>query len=125
MDSATVAAWVDRYIQAWNSNDAADIGGLFTIDAAYYTSPFDPPWRGREAIVQGWLDRQDAPGDATFRYEVLASTADTGIIRGWTQYHNPPHQYSNIWLIRLDGYGQCREFIEWWMRNDEVLPTSN
>jgi mRNA interferase MazF len=115
MNSATVAAWVDGYIQAWNSNDAMDIGRLFTVDAAYYTGPFDPPWRGREAIVQNWLDRQDASGDTAFRYEILASTAETGIIRGWTQYHQPPREYSNIWLIRFDPHGQCREFTEWWL----------
>lgn len=115
MDSTTVAAWVDRYVQAWNSNDVADIGSLFTVDAAYYTDPFSPPWRGRDAIIQGWLDRRDEPGNTTFRYELLASTADTGLIRGWTQYHNPPREYSNIWLIRFDPHGQCREFTEWWM----------
>lgn len=115
MDAATVMAWVDEYIQAWNSNDVEDIGRLFTVDAAYYTGPFDPSWRGREAIVQGWLGRQDTPGNTTFRYEVLANMADTAIIRGWTHYHHPPREFSNIWLIRFDLHGQCREFTEWWM----------
>jgi hypothetical protein len=34
-----VRAWVNDYLQAWNSNDPATIGALFTEDAAYYTEP--------------------------------------------------------------------------------------
>jgi uncharacterized protein (TIGR02246 family) len=119
MDSTAVAAWVDQYIRAWNSNDPADIGRLFASDADYYTGPFDPPWQGRDAIVRNWLDRQDAPGSTTFRYEVLAATADTSLVRGWTRYHDPPREFSNIWLIRFDAHGHCREFTEWWMQRPE------
>ena len=66
VDKAAVAAWVERYVRAWKTNDPADIGGLFSEDAAYYTGPFDAPWRGRDTIVREWLGRQDAPGTTTF-----------------------------------------------------------
>jgi hypothetical protein len=116
MDSSVVTAWVDRYVRAWNSNDPAEIGALFTDEATYYTGPFDAPWTGRDAIVRGWLDRQDAPGSTAFRYELLATTSDSGIIRGWTQYHEPAREFSNIWLVRFDSNGRCREFTEWWVQ---------
>ena len=29
------AAWLDGYVAAWRSNDAADIGGLFSADVRY------------------------------------------------------------------------------------------
>jgi ketosteroid isomerase-like protein len=115
MDSTLVAAWVEQYVIAWNSNKPDDIGRLFSDDALYFTGPFDEPWRGREAIIQAWLERQDAPGSTTFRYEVLVASGDTGIVRGWTQYYDPPREYSNIWLVRFDGQGRCREFTEWWV----------
>jgi hypothetical protein len=79
-------------------------------------SPFDAPWQGRETIVGKWLARRDAPGAASFRYEVLATTADGGIVRGWTLYRRPRREFSNVWLVRLDSRGRCREFIEWWMQ---------
>ena len=67
MDDANarrVRAWIDSYIQAWNSNDPADIRALFTQDAAYHTEPYSPPWRGRDEIVRQWLDlRCRALGD--------------------------------------------------------------
>lgn len=115
MDSSTVTAWVDQYVRAWNSNDPAEIGALFTDDASYFTGPFDAPWVGRDVIVREWLKRQDALGSTTFRYELLATTVETGVVRGWTLYHDPPTEFSNIWLVRLDPDGRCREFTEWWV----------
>jgi uncharacterized protein (TIGR02246 family) len=119
MDAAAVAAWVDNYVRAWNSNDPVDIGGLFTDDAVYFTGPFDQAWQGRDTIVREWLARQDEPGTTTFRYEVLATGPDVGIVRGWTQYHvEPPSEFSNMWLIRFGADGRCREFTEWWVEKD-------
>ena len=116
MDSSTVTAWVDRYVRAWNSNDPAEIGALFSEEARYYTGPFDAPWTGRDTIVRKWLARQDAPGSTSFRYEVLAVTDEAGIIRGWTQYHQPAREFSNVWLVRFDASGRCQEFTEWWVQ---------
>ncbi len=115
MSNSAVAAWVDRYIAAWNSNDPQDIGRLFTADATYYTAPYREPWRGRDEIVREWIARKDEPQTFSFRYEVLVDGNDPGIVRGWTHYINPLRDYSNLWSIRLDGDGNCSEFIEWWM----------
>ncbi|HWL33579.1 MAG TPA: hypothetical protein VNP89_08230 [Gaiellaceae bacterium] len=59
---AALADWVASYERAWASNDAGEIGALFTDDALYLTAPFRDPWRGRQQIVDGWLDRKDEPG---------------------------------------------------------------
>ena len=61
-----VKAWVERYVQAWNSNDPAAIGSLFTEDAAYHTEPYSQPWRpGRDrppvAGSQGRAGRNPVP----------------------------------------------------------------
>jgi uncharacterized protein (TIGR02246 family) len=117
MTATDLTTWVDGYLQAWASNDPDDIGRLFTDDALYYTAPFREPWRGRDAIVSGWLDRKDEPGDYAFRYEVLAVAGDLGFVRGWTTYTNPPTGYSNLWVIRLAADGRCVEFTEWWMEH--------
>ncbi|HVN55402.1 MAG TPA: nuclear transport factor 2 family protein [Anaerolineaceae bacterium] len=117
MDSKTVENWVEGYTQAWNSNDPADIGALFSEDARYYTSPFvETPWRGRDAIIQHWLQGKDEPGSFRFRYEVLAAAGDTGVMRGWTLYLQPQREYANIWVIRFDDQGRCREFTEFFMQ---------
>jgi uncharacterized protein (TIGR02246 family) len=112
-----VRAWVDRYVQAWNSNDPADIGALFSDDAAYYTEPYRQPWRGRDEIVRRWLERKDEPGDTTFRWRPLTVGPEVAVVQGETVYRDPPHTFSNLWVIRLDADGRCTEFTEWWMEH--------
>jgi hypothetical protein len=115
MDDAQVAAWVEGYVRAWNSNDPADIGALFAVDAAYYTEPYATPHRGRQAIVEDWLARRDEPGETSFRWWPLASSGQVAVVQGETTYRTPPRTYSNLWVIRLDDGGRCSEFTEWWM----------
>ena len=107
--------WIDGYIRAWNTNDSKDIGKLFTEDASYFTGPFDEPWRGREAIIDGWIGCKDEPNTTRFSYEILAIDGNLGVVQGLTEYLKSSTDYSNIWLIRLNSHGVCTEFREWWM----------
>ncbi len=116
-------AWVDRYVQAWNSNDAAEIGALFSEDAAYYTEPFRRPWRGRAEIVRQWLERKDEPGETTFDWRPLAVGPEVAVVQGETTYRTPPNTYSNLWVVRLDAEGRCTEFTEWWMQHPDAGST--
>ncbi len=118
MDADAVRAWVDGYRAVWESNEPEAIGALFTEDARYLTEPYAEPWRGRQAIVAHWLEAKDAPGQTEFRYEVMALAGDLAFVRGWTTYLDPPkREYSNLWIIRLDGDGRCEAFTEWWMKH--------
>jgi ketosteroid isomerase-like protein len=61
-----VQEWLDHYLEAWSSNDPAQIGALFTEDAVYSYRPWQSEKhsaRGREAIVSGWLEQPDDPSD--------------------------------------------------------------
>jgi hypothetical protein len=111
--------WVEGYIHAWDSNDPSEIGALFTESALYYTEPFAKPWRGREEIIEGWLERKDEPGQATFDWRPLVVTAKTAVITGTTTYRDPARVYSNLWIVRLDAEGRCHEFTEWWMEHSD------
>lgn len=116
MDRDTVDRWMRAYIEAWQTNDPASIGALFTEDARYYTAPHREPWGGRQAIVDGWIARKDEPGQWDFRYEIVAIADDVAFVQGWTDYpEDQPKAYSNLWVIRLDEEGRCSEFTEWWM----------
>jgi len=117
-DLDRVTTWIDGYVRAWNTNDPADIRALFTEDAEYYTAPFRSPWRGREEVVEGWLERKDEPGETTFEWRPIAVAREVAIIQGTTTY--PGEVYSNLWVIGLDDDGRCRQFTEWWMEH----PTS-
>jgi hypothetical protein len=114
-----VSHWIEGYLRAWESNDPQDIARLFTSDADYYPAPFLPPWHGSDAIVAGWLDHRDEPGETTFAWEPLSLTADDAIITGRTTY--PDTAYRNLWVIALAADGRSREFTEWWM--EEPAPS--
>lgn len=118
-----VRVWIDAYVEAWNSNDPAKIGELFTGDAEYCTAPFDTPWRGRQRIVEGWLGRKDTPGETTFEWHPVVVTDEVAVIEGTTTY--PDETFSNLWVLRLDPDGRARRFTEWWMQHPQASDTRN
>nr|BFE56798.1 hypothetical protein GCM10020063_013240 [Dactylosporangium thailandense] len=112
-DLEAVTGWVEGYLRAWGSNEPAEIGALFAEDAAYYPAPYAEPWRGRDAIVAAWLEHRDARGEWDFSWFPVTVSPELSIVQGVTGYG--AKTYSNLWLLRLDTVGQCREFTEWWM----------
>ncbi|HKY78744.1 MAG TPA: nuclear transport factor 2 family protein [Anaerolineales bacterium] len=115
MKKTDFETWLAGYLQAWKSNKPQEIAKLFTEDALYSTGPFDDPWIGQEAIIDGWVGIGDRPEDWTFEYEVLAVDGDLGVMHGTTVYKEAG-TFSNIWLIRLAKDGRCKEFREWFVR---------
>ena len=121
LDSKAVAAWLDAYLRAWESNDPEAIGTLFSDNATYAYHPWDTePLRGRAAIVAGWLEHQDAPGSYAASFEPLAIDGDLAVATGRTQYFSSTgaveRDYYNCWVMRFDDRGQCSAFTEWFMQ---------
>jgi uncharacterized protein (TIGR02246 family) len=123
VDEDAVRGWVEGYVVAWNSNQPADIAQLFTADAEYYTDPYGPPWVGRDDIVEHWLADRDEPGETSFEWQPLTLADGLAIVTGTTTY---PHTvYSNLWVIRIDDQGRCREFTEWSMEHPRREPAAD
>ena len=117
-DRAQAEDWFRRYRVAWESNETDDIRSLFTEDAVYRGFPEDPdPYRGLEAIVAGWLENADQPGDTDFEWKLLAVDGDVAIAECVTVYvnSNPPKVYDNLFVITLPAGGQATEFTDWWI----------
>jgi ketosteroid isomerase-like protein len=114
-DRKLVEEWLAGYLRAWTSNRPADIEALFTPDAIYRPTPHSEGWRGHEAIVAGWLGRKDEPGTWSFEHSILAVEGDVAVVQGRTVYHDPPLDYSNLWVLRFGPEGRCREYVEWWI----------
>ena len=125
---ADVQAWLDRYVEAWQSYDAEAIGALFAEDAAYRYQPWGEPTVGRDAIVHDWLnpggsaDGRDKPGTWSARYEPWAVDGRRAVVVGETAYFTDASQaveekrYWNNWLIEFDDAGRCRSFVEYYMQ---------
>jgi hypothetical protein len=115
MKKADVEIWMKGYVKAWKNNNPKDIVKLFTEDAYYSTGPFDKPWIGHEAIIDGWVGLGDQPSDWSFDYEVVAVDGDLGVMHGTTVYKSAG-TFSNIWLMRFAKDGRCKDFREWFVR---------
>ncbi len=112
---ADVQRWLDRYLAAWNSNDPAEIGALFTDDANYRFEPYDQPVQGREKIVAGWLEALDKPGTWSAELAPFMVEGDRAIVTGTTSYTSGK-VFSNLWVLRMDG-DRCSDFTEWYRKH--------
>ena len=122
MNRDDVQAWLDRYVEAWRSNEPGRIGELFTEDAVYGYRPWDSDdqtVRGRDAIVASWLEEPDDPAAWEARYETYAVEGDRAVAVGWSRYaaagDDPERTYHNAYLMRFAPDGRCAEFHEFYM----------
>jgi ketosteroid isomerase-like protein len=105
--------WLDGYLRAWRSNDAAEVRALFTDDAEYLFRPDDPePARGIDAILAMW--GRDEGSDPKIDLRVLIENDDLGIVKGAVDYGDG-QSYSNLWEISFAPDGRARHFVEWYM----------
>ena len=106
--------WLDSYVDAWRTYDAALIGDLFSEDAEYRYHPWDEPVRGRAAIVAAWLDNRDQPGTWAAEYLPWAIDGDRGVATGTSRYDDADGErlYHNVFLCRFDADGRCAAFTE-------------
>jgi ketosteroid isomerase-like protein len=125
MDRSAVQAWLDRYVDAWKSYDRADIEALFAPDATYTYHPYDTGddvVRGRDAIVQNWLDNRDDAGTYDAQYEPYAIDGDRAVAVGQSRYYSDASKstrtqaFDNCYLLRFDGEGRCVAFTEYFMK---------
>jgi ketosteroid isomerase-like protein len=131
VNRADAQDWLDRYVAAWLSYDAGDIGALFADDVKYRYHPSDDPVVGRGAVVAAWLgdtdadgtSTRDAPGTYSAHYSPVAIDGDVVVATGTSTYRDQPdgpvvRVYDNCFVIRFDGQGRCREFTEYYNKRD-------
>lgn len=122
MNRESVQEWLDKYVEAWRTYEAAQIRDLFSEDALYFYSPWDEdcPLRGREAIVADWLKEPDAPRSWEGRYEPVAVEGNVAVAQGRTSYFRPDgsvdRQFANSFVLHFDEDGRCTHFTEWYMQ---------
>lgn len=122
-----VQHWLDRYIAAWASDDAAAIGDLFTEDARYRFHPSDEGFVGREEIVRAWLEpsgdagSRDEPGTWDAHYEPFTVDGDRAVAVGWSRFYTDTSKttvrfvFDNTYLLELGSDGRCRSFTEFYV----------
>jgi ketosteroid isomerase-like protein len=112
VDRAKVIRWVGEYERAWRAEDAAAVRELFTEDAAYRASPYEPPEIGHDAIEAFWLD--DAGKEFSMEANVVAVDGDVAVVRVDVLYRAPKQQeYRDLWILRFAPDERVVDFEEW------------
>lgn len=123
MDRPAFQRWLDAYVDAWKTYEPDKIGALFSEDAQYCYHPQDEPVRGRQAIVDSWLEEPDAAGTYDASYHPLAIDGDVHVAEGVSRYFDAEgelrDEYCNVYVCRFDGDERCTEFTEYWIQNRE------
>ena len=125
MDREQVQDWLDRYVEAWRTNDPEQIGALFSDDAVYRYRPYGGERhvvRGQLPTIGDRLEEQDPPGSWEAHYEPYAVDGERAVATGVSRYHasskGPARTYHNAFLLRFAPDGRCAEFTEYYMREE-------
>jgi len=120
MERADLARWLADYVAVWKSYDPEAIAALFSEDVSYSYRPHGDTITGRDAVVKSWIeDDPDAPGSFDAAYEPYAVDGDRAVAVGSSTYTHPDGSirkiYDNVFLLRFDDEGSCREFVEYFI----------
>jgi uncharacterized protein (TIGR02246 family) len=112
MDADAVMAWVARYERAWRAADASAVAGLFTEQAEYLVSPYDPVRTGHAAIEEFWTVDEGVPFEVEAR--PVAVQGRTAVVRLVVNYlGEAPQEYSDLWVLEFAADGRVARFEEW------------
>jgi ketosteroid isomerase-like protein len=110
-----VESWIAGYERAWRAPGTERLDALFNERAVYRMSPYDEPAVGLEQIAELWEREREGPDEAfEMAAEIVAVDGKTAVVRVAVRYGPPQHlEYRDLWVVRFDPDGRCREFEEW------------
>ena len=112
MDVSTAMAWVAEYEQAWHAGDTGAVARLFTEDAVYLTTPYDPARVGHSSIEEFWT--VDEGREFTVEASPVAVQDDTAVVRLVVTYlQDEPQEYTDLWVLQFADDGRVARYEEW------------
>ncbi len=121
-----VSRWLAAYEVAWRTPGTGSLAGLFTEDATYLQSPYEPPVTGLDAIARMWEAEREGPDEVfTLTTNIVAVDGPVAVVRAEVTYGHPPtEEYRDLWVIRFAGDGRCAWFEEWpfWPQQPHAEP---
>ncbi len=118
MNQQAVDDWLKKYGRAWETKDLEAFASLFTPDASYHWTPFEPPKLGRAAIAGAVKTATDRQKDIRFSYTVLAGDGNHHVAHWHCEFvrvsSGKPVRLDGIFQLEFDSGGLCAVFREWW-----------
>ena len=118
LDSASLDAWLEKYVAAWETRDPAAAGALFTADATYHEMPFDPVKQGRAAIQDYRKTVTADQREIKVETQVVAVNGNTGVAH-WKatfklQSTGATISLDGVFVLEFAASGECSSLREWW-----------
>jgi ketosteroid isomerase-like protein len=112
METGDVMRWVADYERGWRDGDLGAVSRLFTEDAHYRKSPYEPDVVGQDGIREFWAE--DAGLVFTVRASPVAVQGRAAVVRLLVDYETPVRQeYRDLWVLRFAPDGRVEDFEEW------------
>ena len=113
MDIEKVLEWVRGYERAWREVDLDAVETLFTEQAHYRASPYEPDIVGHDAIKRFWPEDEDGT-DFTMSAQPIAVQERSAVVRVLVNYRGAkPQEYRDLWVLRFAADGRVEDFEEW------------
>jgi hypothetical protein len=116
--SERLDSWMDQYVLAWSSNETDHIKALFTDEAVYDPQTAGGEWEGIDEIVEQWQNIADDEDNWDFQWQPVVEAGDVAVIKGRTNYFEPPISYRNLFVIRFADDNRCYDFTEWYIEEE-------
>lgn len=114
---------METYKRAWETRDAALVLSVFTEDAAYQESPFNPPLLGHAAIRRYWEEATGSHRDIDFRWQPLVSDGNLHVVEWSASFTRTTSgklvELRGVMILELLGERIFR-FREYWLRRDNT-----
>jgi hypothetical protein len=112
----TPQEWAAAYERMWADGDESAAVELYTEDATYQRTPFEPPFRGREEIAAYARRATSAQHERNITLRLLASGPEEHFIhfRAELVTDEGPTTLDGVLAVHLEESGLCSSLREWW-----------
>jgi uncharacterized protein (TIGR02246 family) len=120
-----IESFMHGYQAAWEQRDPAMFAALFQPDGQYHNTPFQVQ-RGTEQLVEYWK-RVQLQEDVEVTFEVLASTATSGVAHWHVTYQVMSEELFSIWArspVRLSLHASLTILCHEWCSMASSRPRS-
>lgn len=112
----THTEWIEAYGRAWQERDPEAAAALFTDNAVYRSSPFQPPSLGRDGVRDYWTQVTADQRDVRVRFGTPIAAGNKVTVEWWTtmQVKGAEVTCPGCLILRFAPDGRCEELREYW-----------
>lgn len=116
--------WLQAYGDSWSNADAEAAVALFDEDCMFYSSPFELPLEGRDAIRAYWAQIPGYQTNVRFHWQVFETRSLMALVYCQVFFTALPGgeatELNGVMELKFGTNGQCKQVREWLL--SRVIP---